>query len=418
MNQKDMTEERIRSTREKEIASDTKSTCKGKTPSFKRDYYDIIVVGSGLSGSVIAERYATQLNKSVLLLEKRDHIGGNCYDYIDPKTNIRVNKYGAHLFHTKSQRVYDYIHLFSDWYNYEHKVLGYVDGHFVPIPVNIDTVNTLFNTNITNENEMNHWLSSQKDDMITPTNSEEMAISRVGHDLYHKIFYPYTLKQWNIHPKHLGPEVTGRIPIRKSDQNAYFDDKYQCLPTHGYTHFFENMLNHDNIEVHLNTDYFDVTLPKYGKFYFTGPIDNYYSSLGLPKLQYRSLKFEQKILYDKKYYQPNSVVNYPSLEYKHTRIVEYKHFSNNNSQHTILFYEYPMDCDDDAEPFYPIPNDRNYDLYEKYKEYANKEESIKFVGRLANYRYFNMDQAILNALELFDRDTKDDNGGVEDSKKS
>jgi len=223
--------------------------------------YDVCIVGAGLSGSVLAERFANDLHKKVLIIDKREHIGGNCYDYMDEETGIRVNKYGAHLFHTNSERVWNYVHYFSKWTPYEHKVLGYVNGTHVPIPVNIDTVNKLFHENIQNSQEMDQWLEKEQVKYDhEPVNSEEMSMSRVGKRLYELIFKGYTYKQWARYPSELGPEVTARIPVRNDWDDRYFPkDKYQALPSDGYTRMFENMiLNHSNIDVFTGIDYFQV----------------------------------------------------------------------------------------------------------------------------------------------------------------
>jgi len=223
--------------------------------------YDVCVVGAGFSGSVIAERFANELGKTVLVIDKRNHIGGNCYDYIDEETNIRVNKYGAHLFHTNHERVWNYIQKFSKWTPYEHRVLGYVNKTHVPVPVNIDTVNLLFHSNIQSTEEMDKWLKKEQVHYDhEPVNSEEMAMSRVGKRLYELIFKGYTLKQWNKDPSELGPEVTARIPVRNDWDDRYFpNDKYQVLPSEGYTKVFENMIgSNEKIDVFLNTDFFEV----------------------------------------------------------------------------------------------------------------------------------------------------------------
>jgi UDP-galactopyranose mutase len=374
-------------------------------------YHDVCIVGAGLSGSVMAERYANQLHQSVLIVDKRNHIGGNCYDYVDAETNIRVSKYGAHLFHTNSDRVWDYVQQFSQWTPYQHKVLGYIQGKHVPIPVNIDTVNILFNLNISSSEEMDQWLHQEQVHYDhEPTNSEEMAMSRVGKRLYELIFKPYTFKQWAKYPKELGPEVTARIPFRNDHNDLYFpNDIYQALPTHGYAALFEHMImNHPKIDISLNTDYFDVKhLLQCGITYYTGPIDTYFADLGWPKLEYRSLQFERNVAFHTEYVQPLSVVNHPSLDTDFTRIVEYKHLLNQTSPHTVYFIERSTD---DGEPYYPVPNNKNQELFEKYQSMAKKENGVYFVGRLANYKYFNMDQAILNALELFDSVVGDNDG--------
>lgn len=371
---------------------------------FSRQFYDVCVVGAGLSGAVIAEQYASQLGKRSLIIEKRNHIGGNCYDYIDPETGILVNKYGAHLFHTKHFRVWQYVQRFSEWTPYEHRVLGRIGEKFVPIPVNIDTVNSIFDLNITSTVEMNEWLKKEQVKFkTTPKNSEEMAQARVGKRLYELIFKPYTIKQWGKTPDELGPEVTARIPVRNNWDDRYFDDVFQALPKHGYTKMFENILNNPLIETHVNMDYFEVKDQlNCGHTYFSGPIDHYFSSLGYEKLEYRSLNFERKVARDigmSKHVLPASVVNFPSADFSFTRIVEYKHFLKQKSNHSVLFHE---TSNDNGEPYYPVPNDRNIRLFSKYQELAGKEPNVSFVGRLANYKYFNMDESILNALELFD----------------
>ena len=377
--------------------------------------FDVCIAGAGLSGAVIAERYASQLDQSVIVIEKRNHIGGNCYDYIDGDTGIRVSQYGAHLFHTINKRVWDYVHQFSEWTKYEHEVVGIVNGSHVPIPVNIETVNTLFGENITDTKQMDEWLANEQVKYDhEPRNSEEMALSRVGKRLYELIFHPYTIKQWNKEPKELGPEVTARIPVRNNHDNRYFGDPYQALPSDGYTRIFENLLCHPKIEVRVNTDYFKLKDNLRCKHtYFTGPIDAYFAHMGYKKLEYRSLDFERQVVKDiglTETYQPKFVVNHPSADANFTRIVEYKHLLNQTSEHTILFIERSKDS---GEPYYPVPNEENKALYRRYQELAEKEPNVTFVGRLANYKYFNMDQAILNALELFDKDTghKEENDG-------
>jgi len=237
-----------------------------------------------------------------------------------------------------------------------------------------------------------------------PKNSEEMALSRVGKRLYELIFKPYTKKQWDKYPAELGPEVTARIPVRNNHDGRYFGDPHQALPTKGYTAIFEKMLESSKITTVLNTDYFDIKdKMKCKRLYFSGPIDTYFASEGLPKLEYRSLNFERKVVKDTKYYQPASVVNHPQADEPFTRIVEYKHLLNQTSKDTVLFIE---TSNDEGDPYYPVPNKKNKDLYKKYQAMAEKEKGVTFVGRLANYKYFNMDEAILNALELFDRDTE------------
>jgi len=366
-----------------------------------------LVVGCGLSGATIAERIANGLNEKVIIIDKRKHIGGNCYDYVERNTNIRINKYGAHLFHTNNKKVWDYVNKFSEWVRWEHKVLSKVDDKFVSIPVNITTVNELCGENLQTTEEMNEWLKKNQIKYDKIEDSEQMAKSRIGEELYNKLVKNYTYKQWNKYPNELDASVLARIPIRNNFDTRYFSDKYQALPKDGYTSFIKNMIKHDNIISLINTSYEDIkkNYPNYMKeikyTIFTGPIDEYFKNSGLEKLEYRSIDFNKYIYKNTNFFQPNSVVNYPNSE-DFTRIVEYKHFLNQNSPHTIIVTEKTKD---NGEPYYPIPNKKNLELYEKYKKLAEKEEknNVYFLGRLANYKYFNMDAAIENALYFFNK---------------
>lgn len=370
-------------------------------------HYDIVVIGAGISGSVLAERYAS-IGKKVLIIEKRNHIGGNCYDYYD-EAGVLVSKYGAHLFHTNFEDVWKYVNRFADWYPYEHKVIARVDGHLVPVPVNITTVNKIFGLNIQNETEMAAWLEANQIPCDDPQNGEEAALARVGLVLYEKIFKCYTKKQWDKYPAELDAAVLNRIPVRANFDDRYFSDKYQALPEGGFTKMFERILDHPNITVLLNTDFFDVKdkINGYDKLFYTGPVDRFFDfkySLD-EKLEYRSINFVMET-HDVEYFQENSVVNYPSLEDgAFTRIVEYKHMTRQKHPKTTISKEYTVDITDPAtqEPYYPVLNPRNREIYAKYKEAADKLTDIYFVGRLANYKYFNMDEAFKNALDLFEQ---------------
>lgn len=370
----------------------------------------ILVIGCGLSGAVLAERFASRGHK-VDILEKRDHIGGNCFDYVDDN-GILVNKYGAHLFHTNEDKVIDYITRFSEWVPYEHKVVGNVDNTLVPIPVNINTVNSLFpeEIQISNEEDMTAWLQNETKNCNVsnsnsgrPANGEQAALNRVGQRLYEKIFYHYTKKQWDKYPIELDGSVLERIPVRTNFDDRYFTDKYQALPKRGYTKFFETLLESSNITIQLNCkdDLFFTKLNDYDLVFYTGPIDHYFHNSGYPKLEYRSINFESETIDtpDGSTFQSNSVVNYPGYDVPFTRIVEYKHFLNQVSDKSTIVREYSTD---EGEPYYPVPNQANRDLYESYKALADKIDNVHFVGRLANYKYFNMDQAILNALDIFE----------------
>lgn len=365
--------------------------------------YDYLIVGCGLSGSVLAERIANGLNKTVLIIDRRDHIGGNCYDYIDSDTNIRINKYGAHLFHTNDEEVWDYINKHDCWVRWSHKVVSLVNNRYVSIPVNITTVNELCNAHLETPADFDCWLKNHQIRYDYPiTNSEEMAKSRIGENLYTLLIHDYTYKQWNKYPNELDKSVLARIPVRKNYDTRYFSDKFQALPKYGYTHFFKSLLNHPNIKVQLNTDYIQIKdSVRAGTTIYTGPIDMYFADRKLPKLEYRSILFHKKIYHNTFFFQPNSVVNFPSKSSPFTRSVEYKHFLNQPSPHTVVISETTIG---EGEPYYPVPNIRNLELYKKYQKLARVEEKhhhVLFVGRLANYKYFNMDEAIRNVLNVF-----------------
>ena len=369
-------------------------------------HIDILIIGAGISGAVLAERYAS-IGKKVLIIEKRNHIAGNCYDYID-ENGILVSKYGAHLFHTNEESVWKYVNQFSEWYPFEHKVIARVDDKTVPIPVNITTVNELFGTTISSEEEMKNWLEENRTPIEKPANGEEAVLNRVGTVLYEKMFKHYTKKQWDKYPAELDASVLDRIPVRYNYDDRYFSDTFQALPKGGYTQLFEKILSSPNIEILLNTDYFDVKdeYKGYEKLFYTGPVDRFFEfkhSL-TDKLEYRSINFVSETV-DAAFFQENSVVNYPGTEVDFTRIIEYKHFGDQKSDKTTVVREFTVD---EGEPYYPVPNPRNQEIYAKYKAEANKLVDIHFVGRLANYKYFNMDQAFKNALDLFEKLDKKD----------
>ena len=370
--------------------------------------FDYLIVGCGLSGAVVAEKIASEWNKKCLIIDKRDHIGGNCYDYHN-EYGILMNKYGPHLFHTNYERVWNYVQKYTKWVRWEQQTVGCVDGQYVSIPVNITTVNRLCGESIRTTEEMDDWLAAaQVKYDWEPRNGEEMAKSRVGEFLYEKIFKFYTKKQWDRYPEELDASVLARIPVRNNYDTRYFADKYQALPLYGYTDFFDNLLAHKNISVLLNCNFFDYKeqVDPEIPIIYTGPIDHYFAGCGLPALQYRSLEFKIENLENVGYYQPFGIVNYPGPDVPHTRIVEYKHFLNQSSPHTTIVKEY---SNAEGDPYYPVPNDRNTALYNKYKKMTAETKNIHFLGRLANYKYFNMDQAINNALEFFDQLNEDVN---------
>ena len=371
-----------------------------------------LVVGAGLTGCVIARQLAENRGVNVTVIDKRDHIGGNCYDYIDHETNILMNKYGAHIFHTNSELVWEYVNRFANWHRWDHKVKVFIDdiNRFLPIPVNQETINVLCGTALKDISDTKSWFDNNTIPLqtdISNSHSEAVCLSRVGEKLYNYIFKPYTIKQWNKHPRELSGEVCARIPIKYDNDTRYFTDKYQGLPIGGYTKFIKNILNHQLIDVKLNTDFHS---PKIQNNYnlddyiiiYTGPIDNYFKDTGYPPLEYRSINFIIDRL-NTQFYQPESVVNYPSPDYPYTRIVEYKHFPENShlscTPKTLIVKEISTD---NGEPYYPVLSDKNKELYNQYKVLSDKlYPKIHFIGRLANYKYFNMDQAIENSLEYY-----------------
>ena len=385
---------------------------------------DVLVVGCGLSGATIAERCANELGLRVCVIDKRDHVGGNCYDYVDARCGIRRSAYGAHLFHTRHARVEAYVKRFSEWISFEHRVVGRVrvsdEGGereaLVPIPPTRDTVRALYGESCDTDEEMEAWYARERVYYPDgPRNGEEAALSRVGPRLYEHIFRHYTKKQWDKYPEELDASVLLRLPCRSSADDRYFSDPFQALPRRGYTRLFENMLAYnEKIDVRLSCDYFELAradaLPKHKFLVYTGPIDSYYAELGMERLEYRSLRFEEEYVDTKEtdacghFFQESFVVNYPGPDVPFTRIVEYKHTPNQprgraEAPGTVIVREYSCD---DGEPYYPVPTQKNRDLYESYARRASAERGVAFVGRLASYKYFNMDEAVLNALEMFD----------------
>ena len=358
----------------------------------------IVIIGAGLSGATIAERYATDGHR-VIVVDKRDHIGGNLYDEIDSRSGIRISRYGAHLFHTNDREVWEYVQRFGEWRRWDHTVIADVSGVFVPVPVNITTVNTLYGENITTEEEMRVWLSSVQVPYSNPQNSEEVAMARVGKALYDQLFHDYTVKQWSKEPAELEPSVLERIPVRTNFDTRYFTDRFQGLPVNGYTSIVQNMLAHPNITVRLNTSWEDIKKDISGEtIIFTGPIDQYFKGRGLEELEYRSIDFEWSWVRANGYIQPNSVVNYPSASTPYTRCIEYKHFLHQKSEWSVISKETTSDRGD---PYYPVPTERNRKLYRQYTELCAQEKNVHFIGRLATYKYYNMDQAIRAALDYY-----------------
>lgn len=356
---------------------------------------DYLIVGAGFAGSVIAERLASQLNKKVILVEKRNHIAGNAYDELDGH-GILVHRYGPHIFHTNSKEVFEYLSLFTEWIPYEHKVLAKLGNELYPIPINRITINKLYGLDLSTDEEVMNYFSSVKEKRFPVLNSEDIIVNQVGKDLFEKFFKYYTKKQWNLEPKELASTVCGRIPVRTNEDCRYFTDKYQFMPKDGYTKMFEKMLNHKNIDVILDTDYKNIIDSiKFDKMIYTGPVD-YFFDHKFGKLPYRSIRFELKN-FKSKQLQIAAVYNYVDAGEKFTRVTEYKLLTGQTTDTSTLSYEYPLL---DGEPFYPIPTTENNKIYQMYKTEIEKIKNIFFCGRLAEYQYYNMDQVVARSLDL------------------
>lgn len=364
--------------------------------------YDYLIVGAGFAGAVMAERFASQFNKKVLVVEKRNHIGGNAFDEYD-KHGILVHRYGPHIFHTNSKEVFDYLSQFTGWRFYEHKVLANHQGELFPIPINRITINIFFGLNLETEEEVKRFLSTKTEKRFPILNSEDIIVNQVGTELFEAFFKNYTKKQWNLFPNELSPSVCGRIPVRFNNDCRYFSDKYQFMPKEGYTKMFEKMLSHKNIEIALNTDYKNLIHEmKFDKMVYTGPIDSFFDQMH-GELPYRSIRFEYE-KHGTEFYQGTAQTNYVDQDQEFTRVIEHKYLSGNKSNVTTVSKEYPQVG---GEPYYPIPTDRNRNLFLRYKHEAEKLKNTIFCGRLAEYQYYNMDQVVANALHEF-RDLLDD----------
>ncbi|ESY64453.1 UDP-galactopyranose mutase [Mesorhizobium opportunistum] len=358
--------------------------------------FDWLIVGAGFAGSVLAERIASQRHESVLLVDRRGHIGGNAYDCYN-EAGILIHRYGPHIFHTNSQAIVEYLSQFTEWRPYEHRVLAAVDGKLVPIPINLDTINRLYGLNLTST-QLEDFFASRRETVEDVRTAEDVVVSTVGRELYEKFFRGYTRKQWGVDPSQLSKSVTARVPTRTNRDDRYFNDSFQKMPAGGYTRMFERMLDHPNIKILLQTDFREIRekIP-FRRLVYTGPIDEYFG-WQLGHLPYRSLRFEHVTL-DREQFQPVAVVNYPQTE-DYTRITEYKHLTGQQSSRTSLTYEYPSDIGD---PYYPVPRAENEALYKLYEARSATCPDVWFVGRLATYRYYNMDQVVGQALAAFSR---------------
>ncbi|TMP93761.1 MAG: UDP-galactopyranose mutase [Verrucomicrobia bacterium] len=361
--------------------------------------FDFLIVGAGFAGSVLAERIASQLGKTCLVVERRNHIGGNAYDHHD-RAGVLVHDYGPHYFRTNSQRIVDYLSQFTEWHPVEYKILSWTHGRFWQFPINLNTFEELIGRPSTTE-EMEAQLAEWRVKIANPKNSEEVIVSQVGWKLYEMFFQNYTRKQWQRDARQLDPSVCGRIPIRTNRDDRYLSEKFQALPKNGYTSMFQKILSHPKIDVWLNTDYREVRQHvRFGHLIFTGPIDEYFDHC-FGRLPYRSLRFEPETL-PQEYFQPAMQVNYPN-DHDFTRIVEIKHARGQKLPSTTIVREYPQNFGPGHEPYYPIPAPDAKALYSKYAERAALEKNVGFVGRLATYRYYNMDQIVGMALAEFNR---------------
>jgi UDP-galactopyranose mutase len=353
--------------------------------------FDYLIVGAGFAGSVLAERLANGSNKKVLICDKRPHIAGNAYDYYNDE-GILIHKYGPHIFHTNSKDVFDYLSRFTEWREYQHRVLANVDGMLLPIPINLDTINKLYGLNLT-AFEVEDFFEKIAEPVEHVRTSEDVVVSKVGRELYEKFFRNYTRKQWGLDPSELDASVTSRVPTRTNRDDRYFTDIYQAMPKHGYTRMFENMLDSPNIKIMLNCDYREIAdeIP-YREMIYTGPVDSFFD-YKYGKLPYRSLEFKHET-HDTQQFQPAPVVNYPN-EQAYTRVTEFKYLTGQEHNKTSIVYEYPQA---EGDPYYPIPRKENAELYNKYKALADARSDVHFVGRLATYKYYNMDQIVAQAL--------------------
>ncbi|MDX4050298.1 MULTISPECIES: UDP-galactopyranose mutase [Aliarcobacter] len=378
---------------------------------------DYIIVGAGLAGVVIAERIATQLNKKVLIIEKRNHIGGNCHDFKD-ENNILIHKYGPHLFHTNNKKVVDYLSKFTSWDIYNHEVLGYIDGKKVPIPFNFNTLYELFPNLKAKELEellLKTYEYNSKIPILELKKSTNKDLSFLADFIYDKIFVNYTAKQWGMKPEDMDGAVTARVPIFIGKDNRYFNDSYQSLPKFGYTKMIENMLNHKNIKLMLNTDFKEICTLKDKDFYlfdkkfdgnviYTGQIDELFD-YKFEELPYRSVDMRFETI-EKEFYQEKATINYPN-DYDFTRITEFKHIHPINSSKTTILKEYPQEYIKNVNtPYYPIFTTENQERYNQYLEYSKEFKNLILVGRLAEYKYYDMDDIVIRALEVFKENLK------------
>ena len=364
----------------------------------RRTRYDYVVVGAGFAGAVMAERLARDGGYSVLVVDRRPHVAGNAYDRLDA-AGVLIHQYGPHIFHTNSEEIVEYLSRFTGWRPYEHRVLADVRGTQVPIPINRTTLNTLYSLSLATDAEAAAYLASRAEPVGQIVTSEDVVVSAVGRELYELFFRGYTRKQWGLDPSELDKAVTARVPTRTSTDDRYFNDRFQAMPAEGFTAMFERILDHPGIELLLGVEFADIVdLVDYDRLVFTGPIDEYFGKR-YGKLPYRSLRFRHETV-DQAQFQQVAVVNYPDESVPYTRITEYKHLTGQQAPVTSITFEYPAT---EGDPYYPIPRPENQELFKRYEALALAEDKVTFVGRLATYRYYNMDQVVGQALATYRR---------------
>lgn len=357
----------------------------------------VLIIGAGFAGSVCARELA-EVGHQICLIDRRDHIGGNAYDLKD-EHGLLIHQYGPHIFHTNSERIFNYLSKYTEWYQYEHRVRSVVNGKEYPFPINRDTLNQLYDLELDEQDAIDFFEKVREPKELVKT-SEDVVLNSVGRDLYEKFFLNYTKKQWGLDPSQLKAGVAARIPTRINTDDRYFTDTFQAMPLQGYTVMFKNLLDHSNIEVRLSTEFKKVlnSRDKFDHIVYTGPIDAFYD-YKFGHLPYRSLRFEHENLADQEWYQSVGTVNYPN-DFEFTRITEFKHLTGQQTASTSIVREYPTA---EGDPYYPIPCDENEILFKKYKALADQEGRVTFVGRLAEYRYYNMDQVVGAALNAVDK---------------
>jgi UDP-galactopyranose mutase len=364
--------------------------------------YDVLVVGAGFAGSVMAQRLASRAGLRVLVIDRRPHIGGNAFDEYD-EHGVLVHRYGPHVFHTNAEKVWQYLSGFTSWIDYEHRVLAMVDGKTLPMPINRTTLNELYGLSLKTEDDVERFLAERAEPRERMETSEDSVVARFGWDLYERFFRGYTTKAWGMDPRELHAQVCARIPVRFNTDDRYFGDSFQRMPAEGFTAMFTRILDHELIDVSVGVEYVDVKDEvDYSHLVWTGPIDELYG-YRFGKLQYRSLDFEFRSQPTRNLglVQPACVVNYPALEVPYTRITEYRHMTGQlRHDWTTLHVEHPRA---EGDPYYPIPKVENRELYKRYENLSEQEGGVTFVGRLARYQYLNMDQVVGQALATYER---------------